>query len=130
MSTSITIQRRVQWIDTDAAGIWHHSTVTRWLEEAEVELHRKLGIVQQTFGVTPRVHLEYSFHRALSFDDEADITLDVDAVGDTSVTYRLSVAKDGEPVVTGKVVAVLIDRVTRDKRPWPDDLRQALTPMP
>jgi hypothetical protein len=49
---SVTISRRVQWMDTDAAGIWHYSTVLRWAEKAETELHRLLGIVGDTFGVS------------------------------------------------------------------------------
>ena len=57
MNPTITIKRRVEWMDTDAAGIWYHSTVIRWAEDAEAELHRQLGIVQRTFGATPRVNI-------------------------------------------------------------------------
>lgn len=67
---SVTIRRRVQWIDTDAAGIWHHSLATRWAEEAEAELHRELGIIDETFGATPRVRTEFDFSDPLRFDDE------------------------------------------------------------
>ncbi len=53
MSASTTLQRRVQWIDTDAAGIWHHSNVVRWAEEAEAELHRQLGIIDRPLVPLP-----------------------------------------------------------------------------
>jgi acyl-CoA thioester hydrolase len=128
MANSVTIRRRVQWIDTDAAGIWHHSLVLRWAEEAEAELHRKLGIIEQTFGATPRVRTEFNFDTPVRFDDQVDITLTVTALGDTSVTYDVDVTCGPERVASGRMVAVLIDRDTGVKRPWTDDLRAALRP--
>jgi acyl-CoA thioester hydrolase len=124
---SVTIRRRVQWIDTDAAGIWHHSLATRWAEEAEAELHRELGIIAETFGATPRVRAEFDFSDPLRFDDEVDITITVADLGDTSVTYDIEVAFHSKPVVTGRMIAVLIDRDSGKKRSWPDYLRVALS---
>lgn len=123
---SVTIRRRVQWIDTDAAGIWHHSLATRWAEEAEAELHRELGIIDETFGATPRVRTEFDFNDPLRFDDEVDITLTVADLGDTSVIYDIEVMVDSRAVVRGRMIAVLIDRDTGKKRSWPDHLRVAL----
>jgi len=56
-------------MDTDAAGIWHYSTSIRFVEAAEAELHRQLGIIDLTFGLTPRAHVEFDFHRTARFDD-------------------------------------------------------------
>ena len=128
MANSITIRRRVQWIDTDAAGVWHHSVVIRWTEEAEVELHRQLGIIEQTFGATPRIRTEFTFDTPVRFDDQVDITLTVTALGDTSVTYGVDVTCGPGRVASGRMVTVLIDRDTGEKRPWPEDLRAALRP--
>lgn len=128
MTPEISIQRRVQWMDTDAAGIWHHSVVTRWTEEAEAELHRQLGIIDQTFGATPRVRTEFDFGRALGFDDVVQVDLSVATLGETSVTYRIEVSNGANLVASGKLVAVFIDRETGEKRPWTPDLRAALEP--
>ncbi len=128
MANSITLQRRVQWVDTDAAGIWHHSLATRWFEEAEAELHRRLGISDQTFGATPRVRTEFTFDLPIRFDDLVDITFRVVALGDTSVTYELDIEHGPTHVASGRMVAVFIDRATGEKTPWPDDLREALAP--
>jgi acyl-CoA thioester hydrolase len=114
-------------MDTDAAGIWHHSVIIRWAEEAEAELHRRLGIIDQTFGATPRVRTEFEFHDALEFDDVVDITLSVSSVGTTSVTYEVDVARGSTQVASGRMVAVLIDRDGGEKEPWPDSIRRALT---
>jgi len=127
-TNTITIQRRVQWMDTDAAGIWHHSVVIRWLEEAEADLHRRLGVSDRTFGATPRVRTEFTFATSVQFDDLVDVTLTVSALGETSITYHLEVRRGTTAVASGRVIAVLIDRETGEKRPWPDDLRQLLAP--
>jgi len=124
--SSISLSRRVQWIDTDAAGIWHYSNVVRWAEEAETELHRELGIIDETFGATPRVAVEFEFRSPLLFDDVVDVTIAVDRVGETSVTYVIEVRKDRDLAASGRVVTVFTDRETGAKKPWPDDIRRAL----
>ena len=127
---SISISRRVQWMDTDAAGIWHHSVVIRWAEEAEAELHRRLGIIDETFGATPRVRTEFEFGVPLRFDEVVDITLAVGELGNTSITYDIDVSTASGQVARGRMVAVLIDRGTGEKRTWPDELRRALSAEP
>jgi acyl-CoA thioester hydrolase len=127
VTPSVTIRRRVQWIDTDAAGIWHHSVIIRWVEEAEAELHRRLGIIEQTFGATPRVRTEFDFAAALRFDDEVEITLSVEALGETSITYGVEARTKDGPIVNGRMIAVLIDTETGMKTAWPEELRVALS---
>jgi acyl-CoA thioester hydrolase len=123
---SVTISRRVQWMDTDAAGIWHYSTVLRWAEKAETELHRLLGIVGDTFGVTPRVRVEFEFGKTLCFDDPVELTIGVARLGTSSVEYAVEVRNDGEVAATGRVVTVHVDRATGRPQPWPDALRAML----
>ena len=127
MSSEVTIKRRLEWMDTDAAGIWHHSTVIRWAEDAEAELHRQLGIVSRTFGATPRVNIDFNFGAPVRFDDEVDVTLSVISLGETSVTYQVSVERAGDTLAAGKMVAVLIDATSGAKKPWPDDMRRLLS---
>jgi acyl-CoA thioester hydrolase len=123
---SVTIQRRIEWMDTDAAGIWHYSTAIRFVEAAETELHRRLGIIDRTFGLTPRAHVEFDFHRAVGFEDVIDITLEVAEVGTTSVTYSVTMGCGGDPVASGRVVTVLIDEDGKPA-PWQDNMRETLT---
>lgn len=122
---AITIERRIEWMDTDAAGIWHYSTAIRFVEAAETELHRRLGIIDRTFGYTPRAHVEFDFHRTVRFDDVVEITLTVSRVGTTSATYTVTITCDGDSVASGRVVTVLIDDAGQPA-PWPSDVREAL----
>ncbi len=127
-TSSVSIQRRVQWMDTDAAGTWHHSTAVRWAEEAEAELHRQLGIIDQTFGATPRVIVEFEFRSPLAFEDVVDVTITVAKLGQSSITYLIEVRKGENLAASGRTVAVFIDRESGLKRTWPDEIRLALAP--
>jgi acyl-CoA thioester hydrolase len=115
-------------MDTDAAGIYHWSTVIRFAEEAEAELHTALGIAPITFGATPRVKAGFEFSRPLRFNDPAWIDLSVAGVGHSSVRYR-AVLRDerDELVAEGELVTVFIDTETRRSTAWPDAVRAALS---
>jgi len=126
MGASTTIQRRLEWIDTDAAGMWHYSTVIRYAEAAEIALHDELGITEFTFGALPRVHVEYDFVAAVIFGELVSITLTVGEVGDSSLTYHVDLSVDERRVATGKIVTVLIDRETERPTAWPTDIRVKL----
>jgi acyl-CoA thioester hydrolase len=122
----ISLRRRIEWMDTDAAGIYHWTTAFRLAEAAEAALHSVLGFADRTFGATPRVRVAAEFKRILRFNDVVDVTLAVAAVGRTSVRYALTIAREGEPAVEGEIVSCFIDRATGRAIPWPDDIRAPL----
>ena len=113
-------------MDTDAAGIYHYSTVLRLAEAAEAVLHTELGVADITFGGTPRVHIEFDFHTPVRFNDEVATTITVAALGRSSISYDIAIARGAEPVASGRIVAVFIDRATGRSREWPDRVRSAL----
>jgi len=120
---SIVSRRRIEWIDTDAAGIYHWTTALRLAEAAEAELHTALGIADRTFGSTPRVHVECDYIAPLRFNDLVDVRLDVADVGRTSVTYDVELTLDGAVVARGRIVACHLDRETGRATQWPEDIR-------
>ena len=124
--TSVTIERPLEWMDTDAAGIWHYSAAIRFAEHAEMALHRQLGIIGRTFGSMPRAHVEFDFVRPVRFGDVVRTTVSVAAVGRSSVTYELELAGEAGTFATGRIVTVLIDP-DGDVVPLPDHLRAVLT---
>ena len=125
MGASITLERRLEWPDTDAAVRWHHSTIWRYAEAAEAELHRRLGIIDQTVGFTPRRRLEAEFHAVVQFDEVVTVVLEVVAVGRTSATYALTLSVGERRVATATIVIVFTDDSGRP-RPWTDELARAL----
>jgi acyl-CoA thioester hydrolase len=123
----VRIQRRIEWIDTDAAGLYHWGTVCRFADAAEAALHTALGIEDRIFGATPRVAVRFDFRQGLRFNDPVDIALTVAAVGRTSVTYRIEVSGPDGPAVDGEITAVLVEPGSGRPAPWPVDVRLLLT---
>lgn len=122
----VAVQRRIDWTDTDAAGIYHHSTVWRLVEAAEAVLHDRLGIRHETFGRTPRVRVSAAFRRPLAFWDLVDVTLTVAAVGRTAATYAFALHCRGELAAEGEIVTVLLDAADGTTVAWPDAWRALL----
>jgi acyl-CoA thioester hydrolase len=123
----IVVRRRIEWMDTDAAGIYHWTTVFRLAEAAEAALHTALGIADFTFGATPRVKVEATFARSLRFNDPVEVHLVVAGIGRTSVEYAMTIEAAEGTAAQGSVKTVLIDRATGRAAPWPDDVRAKLS---
>lgn len=109
-------RRRVEFRDTDAAGIVHFSAFFPWMESAEHEMLRSVGIpVLPDFSdpdaVTwPRVSVSCDYRGAAHFEDWIDIHVRVMKVGRSSITYEFRFTRDNsggeESLATGKIVVV------------------------
>lgn len=124
---SIRIRRRIEWIDTDAAGIYHWTTVCRLAEAAEAELHRALGISELTFGVSPRVAVRFEFKRRLRFDDPVEVELRVVQVGRSSVSYEVEIVGPEGTAASGRIDSCLVDGEEGKAISLPAGVRKALT---
>ena len=107
-----TTRRRVEFRDTDAAGIVHFSAFFFWMESVEHELLRAAGVAVMDRGADgvdaswPRVSASCDYLSAVRFGDELEISVSVEAIGRSSVTYAFAFAHDGRIVARGRVVAV------------------------
>ena len=112
MPNTFLYKRRIEFCDTDAAGIVHFSALMQFGEQAEHALLRSLGTSvlvriptesgQQQLLTWPRVHVESEFHGAARFEDELDIALYVARLGNKSVTYHFRMTRSSEPICSGK----------------------------
>jgi 2-aminobenzoate-CoA ligase len=120
----ITVERRVEWSDTDAAGHHHFTSILRWAEQAEFVLQDRLGIADVVSGHCPRVHLSVDFRRPAYPREVVKVDLAVRDVGRSSVTYGFVVRRGDETVAEGVVKAVYAQdgRAAR----WPDEVRRLL----
>ena len=103
--------RRVEFRDTDAAGMAHFSMFFVWMEQAEHELLRHLGLTVHTADESgiisfPRVASRCDFQRAVRFEDVVEIEIEVVRLGEKSVTYECSFTHDGNPVASGQTTTV------------------------
>lgn len=83
--------RRVEFAETDMAGIMHYSNFFRFLETAEHAFFRSLGLsivtkVDPPVG-WPRVHAECDFRAPLYFEDEVEVHLLVSEKKSKSLSY-------------------------------------------
>jgi 4-hydroxybenzoyl-CoA thioesterase/acyl-CoA thioester hydrolase len=103
--------RIVQWYDTDAAGIAHFTAFFRWMEEAEHEFLRFLGLsVAMPDGdgqiTWPRVSVGADFRHAVKFEDVVELALRLERVGDKSVSYCYEVTHGERAIATIRATAV------------------------
>ncbi len=103
--------RRVEFCDTDMAGIAHFANFFRWMESAEVEFLRARGLSVklewegQTLGF-PRVSATCDFAKPARFQDLIDIDVTLERIGGKSVTYVFAFSRGGEFLARGKVTSV------------------------
>jgi 2-aminobenzoate-CoA ligase len=123
---SVTIERRVEWSDTDAAGHYHFSAVQRWAEAAEATLLRRLGLAE-LFGRIPRVHFEADYRERLWFGDVVRTELRVLRVGGSSLHYAFEVHGPQGLAASGRMSVVHAAPHSKGPEPWPAPVRRALT---
>jgi acyl-CoA thioester hydrolase len=122
----VVIRRRIEWMDTDAAGIYHWTTVFRLAEAAEAAMHTALGIPNETFGACPRVSVSATFSRSLRFNDPVEVELAVESIGRSSLSNRLAIDSEGARAAEGSLTVVFLDRSTGRAAPWPPAIRERL----
>ena len=122
----IMVQRRIEWWDTDASGVYHNTAAFRLLETAESLLLSRLGILHDVYYRLPRARLEADFRAPLRFHDLVDVAFDVQGIGRSSITYRMRIAREGVVCVEARAVAVLLDQPGGQPTEWPERWRDLL----
>jgi YbgC/YbaW family acyl-CoA thioester hydrolase len=111
MPNAFTISRRVQFSETDMAGVMHFSNYFRWMEETEHAFFRSLGlsIVQPHEGGTlswPRVRVSCEYFGPVHFEDEVEMRMVLTDVGEKSATYEMTFSFEGKRVARGRIKMV------------------------
>lgn len=128
-------RRRIQFRDTDAAGIAHFSTFFLFMEEAEHEFLRARGLsvlMRDAEGAIswPRVAVKCDYASPVKFEDMLEIDVALTRIGDKSVTYAFTFTCEGRQVARGEITAVCC-RVGENVVPKsiliPDEIRTLLT---
>ena len=99
MASEFTITRRVEFSETDLAGIMHFTNFYRWMEICEHEFLRSLGLSVDMedengrFG-WPRVKTPCRFKRPLRFEEVVEVKLIVAEIRDRSIRYAFQFWKE------------------------------------
>ena len=111
MANNYRTSRRVEFRDTDAAGIVHFSVFFTWMESAEHELLRHLGLSvvahDESGTVTwPRVAVRCDYQGPARFEQMVDIDVHVARIRRQSVTYEFQFAGPAGTLAVGETTAV------------------------
>jgi acyl-CoA thioester hydrolase len=104
-------RRRVQFYETDAAGIVHFSWFFRYMEEAEHALWREAGLSihppHSPIGWA-RASATCDFKRPLRFEDEFDVTIRIAAISRKTIQYSCVLTKDDVTLATGSITVICV----------------------
>ena len=105
------LQRRVNFYETDAAGIVHFSTFFRYMEEAEHALWRAAGITIAERNAAigwPRVGAAFEYFRPLRFEEEFEAVIRIVEIGEKKIRYSCLLSCAGEKVAIGAMTIVCV----------------------
>ncbi len=135
---------RVQFSDTDMAGIVHFANFYRYMERAEHAFFRSIGLSiwenpadfppEERVG-WPRVHASCDFHAPLFFQETFQVELLVEEIRGKAIRYLVRCWKeDGSLAAEGRMAAACVrkDAATGKMRavPIPERILAKIEPTP
>src|SRR5437016_5869784 len=117
MACEFKAVRRVEFSETDMAGIVHYSNFFSYMETAEHGFFRSLGFSVVTDKTDPpvdwpRVHAECDYMQPLRFEDEVEIHMLVSEEKSKALTYAFRFRKlNASPpveIARGKLTVVCV----------------------
>jgi acyl-CoA thioester hydrolase len=121
MSEPFRTTRMVEFHDTDMAGIMHFASFFVYMESAEHELLRALGLsvheVMDGHRVSfPRVSATCDYKSPAHCEEVLEIAITVARIGEKSVTYEFQFTHEGREVAVGRMTSVCC-RISPGQRP-------------
>ena len=117
-------RRRVEFADTDMAGIVHFANFFRFMEEAEHAYYRFLGIpihppgAENTFG-WPRVHVECDYKKPARFEDVLDIYVAVVNIREKTIQHAITICRRENSeiveIAVGNIIAACVSYNEKEK---------------
>lgn len=105
-------RRKMEWADTDAAGIVHFARFFVFMETAEHRFRDALGYPVGEGASNgsslgwPRVSATCDYRRPVHFGEELEIHTRVVEKGTSSLTFAFTFRHDDEPVAEGRMTSV------------------------
>ena len=138
-----TSTRRVEFSETDMAGLVHFSNFFKYMETAERDFFEAAGVdlIRTQPGELvgwPRARAECKFSAPLRFGDTIDIHLAVKSVKDRAIDYQFRIFRrneDGSRTHAGKghmttILAKLDEGGELQSTELSDDLRKRISEAP
>ena len=106
-------KRRVEFAETDAAGMVHFSVFFRYMEEAEHAVWRAAGMdifASHETNSWPRIAANFDFKSPLRFQDEFEIQTEIAAVTRSTIRWAHVIRRGSVTIGAGTVTAVYVTK--------------------
>jgi acyl-CoA thioester hydrolase len=106
-------RRRVQFAETDLAGLVHFTHFFRYMEEAEHALWRAAGMSIARAGDAtgwPRLGAAFEFRAPLRFEDEFDVAVRIANVTSRTLQYEFTLTREGTLIGSGTITTAHVDK--------------------
>jgi acyl-CoA thioester hydrolase len=106
-------RRRVQFAETDMAGIVHFSTYFRYMEEAEHALWRAAGLTIAREGEAtgwPRVAASFDYKAPLVFEDEFEVTVRIGKLSRRTMQYDFTIRRGDKSIGAGTITVACVSK--------------------
>jgi acyl-CoA thioester hydrolase len=122
---------RVRYHECDAQGIVFNAHHFAFFDITLTELWREAfgsydAMVDSGTDVVV-ADAQATFHASPRFDDLLDIEMTIEKLGNSSMVTRFEEKRDGELLVTGRMVHVFVTPGPNTKQQIPDDVRARLS---
>jgi len=111
MADEFRYKRRVQFAETDLAGIVHFSTMYRYIEEAEHALWRGAGlsVVQRGSDLGwPRLNAALEFRNPLRFEDEFEVWVRIAELQTRTIEYEFTLVRGKSVIAVGTMTSICV----------------------
>lgn len=132
-------ERRVNFADTDTAGIVHFSNYYRYMEEAEHAYFRSLGLTimkKRADGVVigwPRVSSQCQYLAPAFYDNVLLVHVNLERLGYKSLTWHMTITHEGRKLSQGRMktaCCLCYPDHRLESIPIPEDYTSRLTELP
>ena len=111
MPPPFSLRRRVEFHDTDMAGIMHFTGFFRFMEAAEHAFLRQHGLnvfLRDELGEIswPRVSASCDFKSPVRFSEDVEISVELERLGEKSATYRFLMKHEDRLLAEGQMTSV------------------------
>lgn len=113
MASEFRYQRRVQFAETDLAGIVHFSTMFRYMEEAEHAMWRSVGLTIAERGGHlgwPRLRAALEFRNPLRFEEEFDVLVRIVALKTRTIDYEFVLRRGDTLIAVGSMTSICVGK--------------------
>jgi acyl-CoA thioester hydrolase len=131
--TTHTVNVRIYYEDTDAAGIVYYANYFRFIERGRTELLRTLGHDQNALmkdGIAFAVRsASAEFLKPAKLDDLLTVETAVAALGRAQMTFAQRILRDNELLLDAKIRVACIDPARGKPMPMPRVLHEQLSAL-